>query len=61
MHEIYEDENYVYLLMDMHTGNNLSYYMKLNNNFIKEDISLVILEQILLTIDFINARGYNLH
>ncbi len=60
MHQIFEDESFIYLMSDMKIGSSLNDFMRHNNNFINEDISLVILEQILLTIDFINKRGFNL-
>lgn len=61
MHQIFEDESFIYLMSDMKMGSSLNDFMRHNNNFINEDISLVILEQILLTIDFINERGFNLN
>jgi serine/threonine protein kinase len=57
MHEIFEDETSVYLIMDMHKGRTLKELMINNRKAIKEETALIILEQILLTIDFMHLRG----
>lgn len=57
MHEIFEDETSVYLIMDMHKGRTLKELMINNRKAIKEEPALIILEQILLTIDFMHLRG----
>ena len=57
MHEIFEDETSVYLIMDMHKGRTLKELMITNRKAIKEETALIILEQILLTIDFMHLRG----
>ena len=44
-------------MIDMHKGSTLKEIMAQNKNFIKEETALIILEQILLTLDFMHARG----
>jgi serine/threonine protein kinase len=57
MHEIFEDEGSVYLIMDMLNGCTLKELLKINKNVLKEESALIILEQILLTLDFMHSRG----
>jgi serine/threonine protein kinase len=57
MHEIFEDEGSVYLIMDSLNGCTLKELLKINKNVLKEESALMILEQILLSLDFIHSRG----
>jgi serine/threonine protein kinase len=57
MHEIFEDEGSVYLIMDMLNGCTLKELLKINKNVLKEESALIILEQILLSLDFMHSRG----
>jgi serine/threonine protein kinase len=57
MHEIFEDEGSVYLIMDSLNGCTLKEFLKINKNVLKEESALMILEQILLSLDFIHSRG----
>jgi serine/threonine protein kinase len=57
MHEIFEDEGSVYLIMDSLNGCTLKELLKINKNVLKEESALIILEQILLSLDFMHSRG----
>ena len=57
MHEIFEDETSVNLIMDMQKGRTLKELMINNRKAIKEEPALIIIEQILLTLDFMHLRG----
>ncbi len=54
MHEIFKDKSAIYLIMDMHDGSTLNELMSKNDNNLKEETALIIIEQILLTLDFMH-------
>jgi serine/threonine protein kinase len=57
MHEIFEDESSIYLIIDILNGCTLKELLKINKNVLKEESALIILEQILLSLDFMHSRG----
>jgi serine/threonine protein kinase len=57
MHEIFEDESSIYLIIDILNGCTLKELLKINKNVLKEESALIILEQILLALDFMHSRG----
>jgi hypothetical protein len=40
--------------MDLHKGGTLNELIAMNHNFLKEENALMILEQVLLTLDFMH-------
>jgi serine/threonine protein kinase len=56
LHEIYEDEEYVYLVLDYQEGGSLMDYIQKNKR-VAESETKVIIEQLLLTLDFMHKKN----
>lgn len=54
MHEVFEDAHFIYLILDWHQGVSLHWGVK---GPLKEESALTILEQVLLTLDYMHKRG----
>ena len=61
MHEIFEDQNFVYLIMDFHQTGTLNELIAKNKGALKEEAALTILEQVLLILDYTHKRCITLN
>jgi serine/threonine protein kinase len=53
MHEVFEDAHFIYLILDWHQGVSLHEV----KGPLKEESAFTILEQVLLTLDYMHKRG----